>query len=70
MRARVAAGLFERISEWNGYGRILLPSTAGIDAIEDQAPGETPPPLPPPSLPTARPPLSRMCACAQRLCRA
>jgi len=38
VRARVAAGLFERISEWNGYGRILLPSTAGIDAVEDQAP--------------------------------
>ena len=42
VRARVAAGLFERISEWNGYGRILLASTAGIEAKEHQAPGPFP----------------------------
>lgn len=47
VRARVAAGLFERISEWNGYGRILLASTAGIEAKEQQAPGPFPPPRPP-----------------------
>lgn len=38
VRARVAAGLFERICEWNGYGRILLASTAGVDACEGQPP--------------------------------
>lgn len=38
VRARVAAGLFERISEWNGYGRILLVSTTGVDAIDGQSP--------------------------------
>lgn len=49
VRARVAAGLFERISEWNGYGRILLASTAGIEAKEQQAPGAFPPPRPAPT---------------------
>lgn len=67
MRARVAAGLFERISEWNGYGRILLPSTAGIDAVEDQAPGDKPPP--PPSYHQPGSPHSRVSACTLRLCR-
>lgn len=38
VRARVAAGLFERISEWNGYGRVLLASTAGVHAIDGQPP--------------------------------
>jgi hypothetical protein len=30
VRARIAVGLFERISEWNGYGRSLLPFAAGV----------------------------------------
>ncbi|BDA42924.1 hypothetical protein COCOBI_03-8170 [Coccomyxa sp. Obi] len=32
VRARVATGLFERVAEWNGYGRALYPSAAGVDA--------------------------------------
>jgi protein-tyrosine-phosphatase len=32
VRARVAAGLFESIAEWNGYGRAMCPWTAGIAA--------------------------------------
>lgn len=32
LRGRLAAALFERISEWNGYGRVLLPWTCGVDA--------------------------------------
>jgi hypothetical protein len=32
VRARVATGLFERIAEWNGLGRALYPSAAGVDA--------------------------------------
>eukprot|EP00884_Botryococcus_braunii_P020712 jgi/Botrbrau1/7324/Bobra.247_3s0019.1 len=32
VRARVAAGLFERVAEWNGYGRALYPSTCGVQA--------------------------------------
>lgn len=38
VRARVAAGLFERVSEWNGWGRILLTATAGVDAQPDSPP--------------------------------
>lgn len=30
VRARLAAGLFERCAEWNGYGRALYPWTCGI----------------------------------------
>ena len=33
VRARVATGLFERVAEWNGYGRALYPSAAGVDAV-------------------------------------
>lgn len=32
LRGRLAAALFERVAEWNGYGRILLPWTCGVDA--------------------------------------
>lgn len=39
MRARVAAGLFERVSEWNGWGRILLTATTGVDADPAKPPG-------------------------------
>jgi hypothetical protein len=39
VRARVAAGLFERVSEWNGWGRILLTATAGVEAQPDSPPG-------------------------------
>ncbi len=28
----MATGLFERVAEWNGYGRALYPSAAGVDA--------------------------------------
>lgn len=31
MRAKIAAGLFERVAEWNGYGRALYPSTSGVE---------------------------------------
>jgi protein-tyrosine-phosphatase len=31
VRSRIAAGLFERIAEWNGWGRVLLPVVAGLD---------------------------------------
>ncbi|GLI65970.1 hypothetical protein VaNZ11_009656 [Volvox africanus] len=30
VRARLAAGLFERCAEWNGYGRALYPWTCGL----------------------------------------
>ncbi|KAG2492998.1 hypothetical protein HYH03_008662 [Edaphochlamys debaryana] len=30
VRARLAAGLFERCAEWNGYGRVLCPWTCGL----------------------------------------
>ncbi len=40
VRARIAAGLFERIAEWNGFGRVLLASTAGIEADPAAPPGE------------------------------
>lgn len=43
VRARVAAGLFERISEWNGFGRILLTATAGVDARPETPPGTAEP---------------------------
>ncbi len=36
VRARVATGLFERIAEWNGYGRALYPSACGVDAEGSQ----------------------------------
>ena len=32
VRARVAAGLLERIAEWNGYGRALYPYACGVEA--------------------------------------
>lgn len=32
VRARIAAGLFERVAEWNGYGRALYPATSGVAA--------------------------------------
>lgn len=38
VRARFAAAIFERIAEWNGYGRILLTSTCGIEAKQSQCP--------------------------------
>lgn len=34
VRARVATGLFERIAEWNGYGRALYPWACGVQASE------------------------------------
>lgn len=34
VRARVATGLFERIAEWNGYGRALYPWACGVHASE------------------------------------
>ena len=37
VRARVATGLFERIAEWNGYGRALYPWACGVDAVQSQA---------------------------------
>lgn len=30
-------GLFERVSEWNGYGRALYSAPCGVDAKEAQA---------------------------------
>lgn len=36
MRARVATGLFERIAEWNGYGRALYPWACGVHAAKTQ----------------------------------
>ena len=36
VRARVATGLFERIAEWNGYGRALYPWACGVHASEAQ----------------------------------
>lgn len=32
VRAKVAAGLFDRIANWNGYGRALYPSSVGMQA--------------------------------------
>ena len=34
VRARVAAGLLERIAEWNGYGRALYPYACGVEALQ------------------------------------
>lgn len=34
VRARVATGLFERIAEWNGYGRALYPWACGVSASQ------------------------------------
>ncbi|KAI8471192.1 MAG: hypothetical protein J3K34DRAFT_520690 [Monoraphidium minutum] len=39
LRSRLACGLFERVVEWNGYGRILLPWTCGVDADQGGACG-------------------------------
>jgi hypothetical protein len=39
LRGRLACGLFERVAEWNGYGRVLLPWTCGVDADQDAACG-------------------------------
>lgn len=36
VRARVAAGLFELIAEWNGYGRALYPVTCGVAARQGE----------------------------------
>ncbi|DBA98368.1 TPA: hypothetical protein ACH3X3_012383 [Trebouxia sp. C0006] len=36
VRARVATGLFERIAEWNGYGRALYPWACGVSASQTQ----------------------------------
>lgn len=36
VRARVATGLFERIAEWNGYGRALYPWACGVSACQTQ----------------------------------
>ena len=38
LRARIAAGFCERIADWNGFGRIILPSAAGVDAEEGSTP--------------------------------
>ncbi|CAL5222340.1 g4690 [Coccomyxa viridis] len=35
VRARVAAGLLERIAEWNGYGRALYPCACGVEAAQE-----------------------------------
>ena len=34
VRSRLAAGLFERIAEWNGWSRTMLPSSCGLHADE------------------------------------
>lgn len=36
VRARVAAGLFERIAEWNGFGRALYPWSCGLNAAKSK----------------------------------
>jgi hypothetical protein len=62
LRGRLAAGLFERVAEWNGYGRVLLPWTCGVDAdqggqagdLSTQVRGRSPP-APRGSAPTAAP---------------
>ena len=38
MRARIASGFSERISEWNGLGRAILQSSCGIEAEEGTVP--------------------------------
>ena len=38
VRARVAAGLLERIAEWNGYGRALYPCACGVEAAQACSP--------------------------------
>lgn len=40
VRARVAAGIFDRIANWNGFGRALYPTTAGVD-VTGEAPDIT-----------------------------
>lgn len=39
LRARMAAGLFEKVAEWNGFGRALYPWTCGVDAKQDSFAG-------------------------------
>uniref|UniRef100_A0A7R9VUT7 Uncharacterized protein n=1 Tax=Chlamydomonas euryale TaxID=1486919 RepID=A0A7R9VUT7_9CHLO len=41
LRARFAAGIFERIAEWNGYGRVIIPSSAGLQAVTGTATDES-----------------------------
>lgn len=36
VRARVAAGLFERIAEWNGFGRALYPWACGVEVTHSK----------------------------------
>ena len=36
VRARVATGLFELVAEWNGFGRALYASAAGVQAAPQQ----------------------------------
>lgn len=36
----MAAALFERVAEWNGYGRVLLPWTCGVDADQGASCGD------------------------------
>ncbi len=33
VRARMAAGMLERIANWNGYGRVLLAIPCGLDPV-------------------------------------
>lgn len=33
----MATGLFERIAEWNGFGRALYPWACGVDAEQSKA---------------------------------
>jgi len=40
VRARVAAGLFERIAEWNGWSRAMLPWTCGLHVQQAGPEGE------------------------------
>eukprot|EP00882_Tetradesmus_deserticola_P004415 GHRQ01004659.1.p1 GENE.GHRQ01004659.1~~GHRQ01004659.1.p1 ORF type:complete len:300 (+),score=98.09 GHRQ01004659.1:135-1034(+) len=40
LRARLAAGLFEKVAEWNGYGRALYPWTCGTH-VDDSVAGRT-----------------------------
>ena len=40
LRGRLAAALFERVAEWNGFGRVLLPWTCGVDADQGAPSGD------------------------------
>jgi hypothetical protein len=33
LRAKLAAAFFEQVTEWNGYSRCLLPTTAGVEVV-------------------------------------